>query len=280
MLGHKLVQAFSQRYETWGTTRGDFAELEYYGIFHRDRIVPYVNAIDFRTVESAIASVAPDIVINAIGVIKQRATSKDVVQTLRTNSILPRLVGEFALRRGFRFITLSTDCVFSGSKGSYSESDIPDALDLYGRSKQFGEVVAPNCLTLRTSIIGRELASSHSLLEWFLGQTGRVEGYANAIYSGFPTIIMADILSDLIDNQPTLEGIYHVSSVPISKFDLLRMVKETLGLSIEIDKNTAFCIDRSLDSSRFQEATGFEPLPWREMVARMLEDPTPYEQWH
>ena len=173
MLGHKLVQIFSTRFETWYSIRGEFSETAHYGIFDHDRVVPRVSAADFRTVEAAIALVAPDVVVNAIGITKQVATSKDVVQTLTINSILPQLIGELAAREGFRFITLGTDCVFSGSKGSYSETDVPDALDLYGRSKQFGEVVGPNCLTLRTSIIGRELKSSRSLIEWFLGQNVR-----------------------------------------------------------------------------------------------------------
>lgn len=279
MLGHKLVQIFSTRFETWYSIRGEFSEIAHYGIFDHDRVVPRVSAADFRTVESAIASVAPDVVVNAIGIIKQVATSKDVVQTLTINSILPQLIGELSAREGFRFITLGTDCVFSGSKGSYSETDVPDALDLYGRSKQFGEVVGPNCLTLRTSIIGRELKSSRSLIEWFLGQKDQLQGYANAVFSGFPTIVLAEILAGLIDNHPTLRGLFHVSSDPISKYDLLFLVKQKLGLSVELEKDTDFCIDRSLDSTRFRDATGFEPLPWKEMVDRMVEDPTPYERW-
>ena len=181
---------------------------------------------------------------------------------------------------GFRLITISTDCVFGGTKGNYTEQDPADALDLYGRSKQLGEVVDGRALTLRTSVIGREIGTSHSLIEWFLSQTGDVKGYVNAIYSGFPTVILAEILGTIIAEHPALTGLYHVSSEPINKFELLMLVKNRLGLDTVIERFEDFIIDRSLDSTRFRTATGFVPLPWPEMVDRMFSDPTPYDDWH
>jgi dTDP-4-dehydrorhamnose reductase len=169
--------------------------------------------------------------------------------------------------------------VFSGSKGNYSENDIPDATDLYGRSKQFGEVTGTNCLTIRTSIIGRELGTAHSLIDWFLSQTNSVNGYSNAIFSGFPTIVLADLLGNIIEEQPDLTGLYHLSSDPISKFALLELVKNRLGLTVKIVDAPEFRIDRSLDSSAFRSLTGFSPLRWAEMVDRMFDDPTPYDRW-
>jgi dTDP-4-dehydrorhamnose reductase len=179
----------------------------------------------------------------------------------------------------FRFITIGTDCVFLGNRGNYREADVPDALDLYGRSKQYGEVVGRNCLTLRTSIVGRELGTSHSLVDWFLSQSESVRGYSRAIFSGFPTIVFADIVADIIANHSTLSGLFHVSSEPIAKYDLLKLIKERTSFEIEIKEDREFAIDRSLDSSRFRDATGFAPLPWTEMVDRMFADPTPYDKF-
>ena len=279
MLGHKLVQVLGDRFDTYYTIRGKFAEVEHYGFFERERTLERVDANEFSSVRSAVESIRPDVVLNAIGIIKQLPSSKNVVQTLTINSIFPHLVADLAQELGFRFITLSTDCVFSGSKGNYSENDIPDATDLYGRSKQFGEVTGTNCLTIRTSIIGRELETTHSLIDWFLSQNGSVNGYSNAIFSGFPTIVLADLLGNIIEEQPDLTGLYHLSSDPISKFALLELVKKRIGLKIEIVDAPEFRMDRSLDSSTFRSLTGFSSLPWAEMVDRMFEDLTPYDEW-
>lgn len=279
MLGHKVVQTLSPRFDVASTIRGSFATIEHLGIIERNSVIENVAVENFATVEAAIERAKPDVVINCVGVIKQLPTSKDIVKTLTINSIFPQLLSSLAQQTGFRLITISTDCVFAGTKGNYTEGDPPDALDLYGRSKQFGEAVDGRSLTVRTSIIGREIGTAHSLIEWFLSQTGVVNGYVNAIYSGFPTLILAELLATIISNHPDLKGLYHVSSEPINKFDLLMLVKERLDLDIKIDEFAGFSIDRSLDSSRFREATGFAPLPWPEMVDRMFSDTTPYDDW-
>ncbi|HEV8592767.1 MAG TPA: sugar nucleotide-binding protein, partial [Pyrinomonadaceae bacterium] len=199
---------------------------------------------------------------------------------LTANSIFPQQLAELSADLGFRLICIGTDCVFQGTKGRYTEDDPADALDLYGRSKYFGEVAGENCLTIRTSIIGRELQTSHSLVEWFLGNRGKtVNGYVNAIYSGFPTIILADIISDLILNFRDLNGLYNVSSEPINKFDLLKLINDAYKAEIEIKLFEDFHIDRSLDSSKFSHATGFKAWPWKEMIKIMADDPTPYDVW-
>ncbi|MBP9664969.1 MAG: sugar nucleotide-binding protein, partial [Pyrinomonadaceae bacterium] len=177
-------------------------------------------------------------------------------------------------------ISVSTDCVFSGRKGNYSESDEPDARDLYGLSKLLGEVKAGNCLTLRTSMIGRELNSQNSLVEWFLSNRGgRVDGWTKAIYSGFPTLELAKIIGDIIEFSPDLRGMYHVSSDPVSKFDLLQLLDDAYGARVEITPSEKVVIDRSLDSTVFREITGYAPPTWAEMVAAMAADPTPYDEF-
>ena len=162
----------------------------------------------------------------------------------------------------------------------YVEDDAPDADDLYGRSKLLGEVSGTNCLTLRTSLIGRELKTAHGLVEWFLSNRGgSVRGYTNAIFSGFPTLILGDIITNVIERHPDLSGVYHVSSEPISKFQLLCMLRDAYQIPVEIEPFPNISIDRTLDSSRFLAATGYQPPPWQEMIRTMVNDPTPYEAW-
>ncbi len=272
MLGHQLVKVLGSRHEVWSTVRGEFASVERHGIFDGTRTMCSVKVEDIVSVRHAIGTAKPDVVINAIGIIKQLPSSKDVITTLSVNSIFPHRLAEMSDEFGFRLITVSTDCVFDGVKGNYNEEDVPNATDLYGKSKSLGEVIDSNCLTIRTSIIGRELGSAHSLVEWFLSNRGKtVKGFVNAIYSGFPTVVFANIIADLIENHAGLSGLYHVSSEPINKFDLLNLIKAEYDLDIEIERYEDFKIDRSLDSTLFRNATGFEPPTWSDMIKTMAE---------
>jgi dTDP-4-dehydrorhamnose reductase len=280
MLGHKLVQIWQDRFDLWSTLRGPFEKYEKYRIFDKKRTFEGVDAENFETVENVIRKVRPRVIFNAVGIIKQLPTSKDVIKTLTINSIFPHRLAETAEKTGARLINISTDCVFDGKKGNYIEEDISNATDVYGKSKNLGEVSGENCLTLRTSIIGRELFSSHSLVEWFLSNRGKkVRGFVNAIYTGFPTIVLADIIAGLIENHEGLSGLYHVSAEPINKFELLKLINEAYQAGVEIEPETEFAMDRSLDSTTFRQATGFRPEGWREMIKKMAEDQTPYDKW-
>jgi dTDP-4-dehydrorhamnose reductase len=233
------------------------------------RIRGGVDAGRFDTVLHALDAVRPDLVVNCIGVIKQLPAAKDPVVSISVNSLFPHLLARACTEAGVRLVHVSTDCVFSGEKGNYRENDPPDAADLYGRTKFLGEVDIPGCVTLRTSIIGHELSGRHGLVEWFLAQEGTVKGFARAVFSGFPTVEMARIVAERILPYERLSGLYHVSSEPISKYDLLRLVAKEYGKRIGIERDEEFACDRSLDSSRFREAIGYEPPAWPELVARM-----------
>ncbi len=273
MLGHKLIQTWQDKFDLWTTVRTKYGEYEKYGIFNREKTIENINIENIVSVEKAINELKPDVIVNAVGIIKQLPTAKNVIKTLTGNSIFPHQLLEISDHIGSRLITISTDCVFSGTKGQYTESDVADALDLYGKSKFLGEVTADNCLTIRTSIIGRELNSSHGLVEWFLSNEEKsLKGFSRAFFSGFPTIVFADILADLIENHPKLHGLFHVSSDPISKYDLLKLVINAYRVNVEIEPFDDFEIDRTLDSTKFREATGFTPDSWREMIERMAED--------
>ncbi len=277
MLGHKLVQILSVKFDVWTTVRGESKAFDEIKIFDKSRVYENINVEDIRKIETIIDRLKPQIVINAVGIIKQLHESTDIVQTLTINSIFPHRLAEITKKYNARLITFSTDCVFSGKKGNYKEDDLADAVDLYGKSKNLGEVDSDNCLTLRTSIIGRELFSAHSLVEWFLSNRGKqVNGYVNAIFSGFPTIVISEIIADLIVNHKNLEGLYHLSSEPINKFELLELLKNEYKIDIEIVPYENFYIDRSLDSTKFRTATGLQPIGWEEMLQKMVNDKTPY----
>ena len=279
MLGHKLVEKLAGDFSVWTTVKNQFDFYKTIGIFAPDKTFENVDVRDEKQICEIIRQLKPEVVINAVGIIKQLPSSNDIVQTLTVNSIFPHRMAEITERYDSRLITFSTDCVFSGSVGSYTENDAPDALDLYGRSKNFGEVVGANCLTLRTSIIGRELNTKHSLVNWFLSNSKRkVKGYKKAVFSGFPTVYIAEIITDIIVNHKNLHGLYHLSSAPINKFDLLNLIKKAYKIDVEIEPDEDFIIDRSLDSTRFRNATGFEPKGWAEMVETMARDNSLYEK--
>ena len=178
-----------------------------------------------------------------------------------------------------RLIHISTDCVFSGRKGNYREGDVPDAEDLYGRTKLLGEVSDEGCLTIRTSMIGRELETSNGLIEWFLSQEDKtISGYKKSVFSGFTTNALAEIIAGIITKNPELHGVWHVASEPISKFELLSLVKQVYGLNIRIEPDETVVCDRSLNSERFRKVTGFVPPTWHDMIEQMYRDSTPYSK--
>jgi dTDP-4-dehydrorhamnose reductase len=277
MLGHKMVQRLSTQFETIATLRNPIKDKVASYCFSKAKIVTGILADNISSIKKLLDEEQPDVVINCIGVIKQLKESKDPLPTLKTNAVFPQLVGKLCSERKIRFIHFSTDCVFSGKKGNYLESDIPDSDDLYGISKQLGEVIYPRCLVIRTSIIGRELRHGVSLVEWFLSQrSGQVKGYTKALYTGFTTNAMADLVANLIQNHPTLEGLWHVSSDPINKYELLQIINQVYELDIQIEPYDQFKCDRRLDSTAFRQLTQFKPLSWQEMINKMHADPTPY----
>jgi dTDP-4-dehydrorhamnose reductase len=279
MLGHKVWQVFRDRFDTWATVRST-GEHRGSGLLSGDRVIGGVMAEDFGSVVRACALARPAVIVNCVGIVKQLHAGKDPVSTIAVNALFPHRLAALGRETGARVIHISTDCVFSGARGRYREGDTPDATDLYGRTKLLGEVSGPGSLTLRSSIIGRELSATTGLVEWFLGQRGgRVKGYTRAFFSGLTTRALADVLADVIDRHPGLDGLYHVASETISKYDLLRRLNQAYGAAIGIEPSEDVHIDRSLDGSSFARATGLRVRGWSEMIAEMAADPTPYEQW-
>ena len=279
MLGHKLWQTLSGRFDTRATFRQPPGFYARAGLFDPSRAIGGVSAHDFDGVVRALASARPEVVVNCVGIVKQDAAAKDPYQSIAVNALFPHRLAQACAAAGARLIHLSTDCVFTGRRGNYEESDASDAEDIYGRTKWLGEVDYEHCLTLRTSMIGRELQGAHGLVEWFLSQRGKsVRGFKRAVFSGFTTGALASLIGDIIADHKTLSGVRHVAAEPVNKFDLLTLVRDAFGLEIEIEPDETFVCDRSLDGSRFRRETGFAPAPWPEMIERMARDATPYEE--
>jgi dTDP-4-dehydrorhamnose reductase len=278
MLGHKLMQVLPRKFDVTGTVRGNTARYKNHPVLDDMTLLSDIQAGNFDSIIGAVAQTHPDVIINCIGIIKQHLSAKDPIQSISINALFPHRLARLCQASGTRLIHISTDCVFSGKKGDYSEDDIPDPEDLYGRTKLLGEVATPECLTIRTSIIGRELQGGLGLIDWFLSQKGKnIRGFVGAKYTGFTTLEMAEIIIDVIKNRPGLSGVWHVSSNPISKYDLLNLVNRELDMGITIEKETAFFCDRRLNSTKFRQATGYKPPSWDEMIHNMVIDGTPYD---
>ena len=216
-----------------------------------------------------IEKIKPVVVINCIGVLKQRSEASEVLATVPLNTLLPHQLHSASARVGSKFIHYSTDCVFSGTRGNYTEDDTPDAVDVYGLSKYLGEVVGAGALTLRTSIIGHELSSNRSLLNWFLSQEGQVRGFTDAYFSGLPTNEVARITLDIIKRYPGLSGLYHLASEKISKYDLLTRINTVYGKNLDIIADDKLKIDRSLNANRLTAEINYQPRSWSELIAEM-----------
>ena len=255
--------------------------LSVYGVVRRTTASKYfspelsrnlISGWDAENIDTTIRifnQVRPNAVINCVGLVKQLAEADDPLQAIPINSILPHRLASLTEAIGARLIHISTDCVFSGAKGMYLEEDQPDAKDLYGRTKLLGEVAGKSAVTLRTSIIGHELEGSRSLVGWFLAQSGSVKGFKKAIFSGLPTVELSRVVADFVLPNPSLSGLYHVAAKPIDKYSLLKLVSEVYGKTIDIVPEDQFRIDRSLNASKFKDATGYEPPEWPELIRRM-----------
>jgi len=281
MLGHQMICHFRGRHDVRVTLRLGREAYEAHRLFEPGTAFYGVDAKQTDALLQVLADFRPEAVVNAIGIVKQRSEAKEVIPSLEINSLLPHRLALFCRTAGARFVHLSTDCVFSGRKGNYRETDFPDAEDLYGRTKLLGEVFESHCLTLRTSMIGPELSRKTGLLEWFLAQRGQtVKGFTKAIFSGFPTAELARIIERILTEVPELHGLYHVAAQPISKYDLLVLIRDRLRLPTTIEQDATFECDRSLDASRFHQDTGYSPPTWEMMIddmAHHMRERGPYD---
>lgn len=280
MLGHRLWRELATRMDAYVALRrpfSDYASLDY---FDERRVIDRIDATSNDDLDRAFSVARPDVVVNAVGVVKQHREATNTANTIAVNSLLPHRLADRCSDAGARLIQISTDCVFRGTRGAYTEADTPDANDLYGRSKVLGEVGRDHCLTVRTSMVGREIRSTHGLIEWFFSQRGRtVPGFTRALFSGLTTLELSRVIADIMERHPDLHGVWHVAGEPTTKFDLLTIVNDAFGLESTLEANDSFVCDRTLDASGFMNATGYKPPTWATMVAELAADPTPYDAW-
>jgi len=273
MLGNAVFKLFSadNQFDVFATMRGA-SGLRHFPPESHSRLLTGIDVLNHDELVVALTQVKPDVVINCVGLIKQLADANDPLTALPINAMLPHRLSKLCALIGARLVHVSTDCVFSGRQGGYRETDTSDAEDLYGKSKFIGELQgASHAITLRTSIIGHELNSHYALIDWFLAQDGPIKGFSRAIFSGLPTVELARVIKDYVLPRPELNGLYHVASQPINKFDLLGLVAQQYGKDIEIRKDDAFVIDRSLNADVFSAASGYVPPEWSVLIQRMYE---------
>lgn len=273
MLGHTLWERLPRRFpDTYTTIRKGISDYGDDRLFESDRVIDHMDVMDLRMLEGALMVIKPDVILNCIGITKRREDPQNPIPSIILNAMLPHKLAKLAADLKAKLIHFSTDCVFDGKTGHYSDDTPPNATDLYGRTKALGEVTDNNALTLRSSFIGKELQEGTELLEWFLSQTDVVRGFKNAIYTGLTTLELCRVIEKLLLNYPDASGLYNVSSEPINKFDLLRLIGEKMHRCVEIIPDESFHCDRSLDSARFRRDFGYTPPPWTKMVEELSQE--------
>lgn len=273
MLGHTLWERLSRRFpDTYATIRRGKEDYGGYRLLGSDRVVDHIDVMNFRILEGALRVIRPDVILNCIGITKRREEPQNPIPSIILNALFPHKLAKLATDVNAKLIHFSTDCVFDGRTGHYSDDAPTNATDLYGRTKALGEVTGNNVLTLRSSFIGKELREGTELLEWFLSQKNAVRGFKNAIYTGLTTLELCRVIEKLLLDYPDASGRYNVSSEPINKFDLLRLIGEKMHRSVEIIPDESFHCDRSLDSERFRRDFGYTPPTWTKMVEELSQD--------
>lgn len=273
MLGYSLLSNLNEHanLSVFGTVRS-IAGKELFFSNLEQQLITGVDAYDISSLEFAIETVTPDVVINCVGLIKQHGISKQHIDAVKINALLPHELANICDQFNAKLIHFSTDCVFTGDVGVYNESSLPDACDLYGKSKCLGEVSYGKHLTLRTSIIGHELTSAVSLVDWFLSQGESTKGFSKAVFSGLPTCYIAKLLVEYILPYPEISGLLHLSVDPIDKYTLLKLIAEQYQKEITISESQELVIDRSLNSDKFRQLTQFSPPAWSKLVEYMHTD--------
>lgn len=270
MIGSAMFRVLSEKreWQVWGSLRADSGK-RFFSEALATRLISDIDVEKYDALVRVFAQVQPDVVINCIGLTKHHRESDDPLLSIPLNALLPHRMADLCAAADARLVHVSTDCVFSGTKGGYIEGDAPDAVDVYGKSKHLGEVDYPHAITLRTSTIGHELQSAYGLLEWFLSQQGSCKGFNRAVFSGLPNTVFAQVVRDIVIPRPDLRGLYHVGGQFIGKYELLQLIAQTYGKRIDIIRDDGFVIDRSLNSERFGKATGYVPPAWPALIEAM-----------
>ena len=274
MLGHMAVRVLGEKFQVFGTTRGSNSSVPMLGKFlDQDSWITGINVLNNEEVERVLDIVEPDVVINCVGLVKQKMDNSSYIESIEVNALLPHKLFLLCQKYDSKLIQISTDCVFTCDPGVKSQADHPDAADLYGRTKFMGEVDYGTALTIRTSIVGRQISGQESFFEWVLSQSGKVaNGYVNALYTGLTTFALSNVISEILSNHFSLSGLWQVASEPISKYELMKKLNSELSLDIDIRKETEFQCDRRLNGSPFTKETRIDIPTWDEMIGQFSND--------
>jgi len=280
-LGHKLWQFLPVKFhDTYVSIRKTKAYYEKCGLFNGPRVLDALELQDFSQLKDVLEEIRPSVIVNCAGVTLRSREAGDKLSNIAVNALLPHKLAGWCAGKGARLIHFSTVCVFDGRLGNYDEDSSPDARDLYGMTKMLGDVQTPGALTLRSSFVGREIFGGTELLEWFLAQKGkRIKGFSKVLFTGLTTNCLAELVCKLIEKFPNLNGLFHVSSETVSKYELLNHMKEAYKIDVEIEPDDTFECKRNLIGDKFIKATGFKCPSWRQMMLDMALDQTPYDQW-
>jgi dTDP-4-dehydrorhamnose reductase len=275
MIGHKIYQHISKEFsDTWVTLRNKLETYSFSHIYDKQKIIDSIDLSDFQLLKNRLDELKPEIIINACGITIRRGVDELKSKTIILNSSLPHFLNEWVLSNNKRLIHFSTDCVFSGGKGDYLDNDKKDATDLYGTSKSMGEVFDSKfAITLRGSMIGRELENKTELLEWFLSQKNKtIKGFSKVIYSGITTVKMAEIVLAVIKTNEIINGIYNISSKPISKFNLLKLCNKIFEINAVIEEDKSYKSNKNLISDKFFNEIGIEQPTWVDLIRQLKDD--------
>ncbi|MEM7046713.1 MAG: SDR family oxidoreductase [Pseudomonadota bacterium] len=270
MVGNAMMRVLSEETGWWvGGTVRNAESKQYFPPQLRQRLKEGSDVKNLDALVNVFDEMQPDVVINCVGLIKQRREAKDPLTSILINALVPHRLAGLCKLSGARLIHISTDCVFSGERGNYTEKDNPDAGDLYGKTKILGEVLYPHTVTVRTSLIGEELNTQYQLLAWFLAQSEKCKGYTRAVFSGLPTVVFAQVIRDKVIPNVDLSGLFHITANPINKHDLLQLIAKVYGKQIDIIPDEQLVVDRSLDGSLFHQVTGFTAPDWESLIKTM-----------
>jgi len=275
MIGHKMYHIISKIHnDTWVTLRKSLRSYSYSEIYNPEKVIDNVDLINFQIISNQLNKINPDIIINACGITIRRGIDILKSNSIILNSALPHFLNEWVTSNNKRLIHFSTDCVFTGAKGDYLDNDNKDALDLYGSTKSMGEVFdSKYAITLRGSMIGSELENKTELFEWFLKQNNKtIKGFNKVIYSGITTTKMAEIVLILINQYPNLNGIYNISSKPISKFELLKLWNDYFDINANIEIDNSYTSNKNLISNNFYKTISMKQPDWIELSSQLKID--------
>jgi|688.fasta_scaffold317571_2 dTDP-4-dehydrorhamnose reductase len=275
MIGHKMYQIISKvNLDTWVTLRNNLNSYSYSKFYNSEKVIESIDLTNFQNLFNQLNTINPDVIINACGITIRRGVNQLKSKSIILNSALPHFLNEWVTSNNKRLIHFSTDCVFSGKKGDYEDNDIKDATDIYGLTKSMGEVIDSTfTITLRGSMIGRELENKTELFEWFLKQHNTtINGFSEVIYSGITSVKMADIVLNIIYNFPNLSGLFNVSSKAISKFDLLTLCNDYFKVDAFIKNDNSYSSNKNLISNKlFNELNMVQPA-WNDLIKQLKQD--------